>query len=326
MSTDHAQVFNDRENARALGLSLDELSRHHPSLRPVIIKAVVSLLRQAIDVGATFEPAVDERSDYIIEEMAQQMVPSLETQPAKASPSNPTLAAFTRIFRVRLVYRFLKIYSYSSTQVLGGLLRNPTIVKDFVDAGGFDLVFAMTDSPCWPIRFGNTQASTSLAHLTKHAIEHCYPQFIDAIITSIRTSLAQCTEVWSETDAHKKWTAVRERTADAELLGKFKTFHSIFVRLTLFADALYALSVTNSRAAASVIKTFNVQDDPSFIVNLGKIHRLCFRYHILSRSSEPSVSEVPSKEGENAKESGVRYLSTRSHAILTKFFKCGWKY
>lgn len=180
----------------------------------------------------------------------------------------------------------------------------------------------MTDSPCWPIRFGNTQASTSLAHLTKHAIEHCYPQFIDAIVASIRTSLAHCTDIWNETDAHKKWKAVREGTADAELLGRFKTFHSIFVRLTLFADALYALSMTNSRTVTSVIKTFNVQEDPSFIVDLGKIHRLCFRYHILSRSSEPSISKNSAKEGENSKESGVRYLSTRSHAILTKFFKC----
>ncbi|ODN73426.1 hypothetical protein L202_07951 [Cryptococcus amylolentus CBS 6039] len=304
VSPRHEQIFNERDNAKNLGLSLDELARHHPSLRPVIITAVIDVLKKAHEFGATFEPKDEERLDYLVDEISTQMVPSLETQPSKPAPTNKPLAAFTRVFKM-----------------LSGLLRNATIVKDFVNEAGLDTLMLMTDSPCWPIRFGATTAAMALAHLMKYAIESCHAQFLDTIIKSIEASLGQSTEFWMVNDAIDQWQTVREGRANDSLKMKFRVLQSIAVRLTLFGDALYALSGSNPKVATAVIKSFNVQNDPAFIQSLGKVHRLCFRFHVLSRPPKaPPVEEGATPE--QATEPGVRYLSTRLHAILSKFFKC----
>ncbi|WVQ77455.1 hypothetical protein IAR50_007141 [Cryptococcus sp. DSM 104548] len=304
VSPQHEQIFNERENAKNLGLSLDELARHHPSLRPVIVKAVIGVLQSAHQSAATFEPSDEERLDYLVDDVSARMVPSLETQPSKSAPTNKPLAAFTRVFKM-----------------LSGLLRNPTIVKDFVQEAGLDALLLMTDSPCWPIRFGATPAAMALAHLMKYAIESCHPQFLDTIIKSINACLGQSTHVWKIDEAMENWQNIREGRADENLKKEFRVLHGIAVRLTLFGDALYALSGSNSKVVTAVIKSFDVQENPAFIQSLGEVHRLCFRFHVLSRPPKAP----PVGEGETPKETtepGVRYLATRLHAILSKFFKC----
>lgn len=50
-----------------LGQYLDELARHHPSLRPLVLKATLEQLRIACDNGAKFLPIEADRPRYLLD-------------------------------------------------------------------------------------------------------------------------------------------------------------------------------------------------------------------------------------------------------------------
>lgn len=54
-----------------LGQYLDELARHHPSLRPLILKAILDQLRIACENGAKFIPIEADRHRYLLDEADQ---------------------------------------------------------------------------------------------------------------------------------------------------------------------------------------------------------------------------------------------------------------
>lgn len=49
-----------------LGQTLDELARHHPSLRPLLLKAALEQLRIACENGAKFIPIEADRPRYLL--------------------------------------------------------------------------------------------------------------------------------------------------------------------------------------------------------------------------------------------------------------------
>jgi hypothetical protein len=51
-----------------LGQSLDELVRHHPPLRPLVLKGLLDSLQVACDEGAAFVPDEEERKKYLLDD------------------------------------------------------------------------------------------------------------------------------------------------------------------------------------------------------------------------------------------------------------------
>lgn len=49
-----------------LGQHLDELARHHPPLRPLVLNATLEQLRKVCENGAKFVPSEDARSRYLL--------------------------------------------------------------------------------------------------------------------------------------------------------------------------------------------------------------------------------------------------------------------
>ncbi|KAK8853332.1 hypothetical protein IAR55_004036 [Kwoniella newhampshirensis] len=317
MSTTHEYVFNERDNARHLGSLLDELARHHPALRPVILQASLGLLRQATDAGIAFEPEESQRREYFLDEMAQNSNPPIDdVQRSQSPPSNTCLSTFSR--------------------VLSGLLRNAAIAKDFITNGGLDLLLGIADLPCLPIRFGATDAANSLAHLLKHIGEHSHIQLIDSIVASIQEAMNRCIGLWKDDAAPSRWDAMHAGTADDDVRKQFKTLRSLAVRLTFLSEALFALSFSHARIATSIIKALGVTTGSTFLEDLGQIHRVCFQHHVTLRTTKSGVSDsaagwleneeiaaapTPNTSDDPTKESGAKYLATRLHAVLAKFFR-----
>ncbi|WWD19760.1 hypothetical protein CI109_104224 [Kwoniella shandongensis] len=316
----HESVFNERDNGRHLGSSLDELARHHPALRPIILQSCLNLLKQATDAGAAFQPDETQRRDYSLEEMSQtQSSQADEVRPLQSPPSNPCLSTFSRVFKV-----------------LSGLLRSPGISKDFIKEGGLDLLLGVADLPCLPIRFGGTDAASSLAHLLKHIGEHSHVELIDAIVASIQDAMSRSSGLWKESDVSSKWLAMHAGNADPEIREQFNSLRSLAVRLTFLSEALFALSFSHARIGTSIIKALGVTNGSTFIEDLGRVHRVCFRHHALLRISKPPPSDAaaglmeneeiapaptPNTSDDPSKESGAKYLATRLHASLAKFFR-----
>ena len=60
----HQRVLQDKENAVLIGSAVDELIRHHPSLKSAVFEAITSTLSKIEDLGSTFTPSESNESWY----------------------------------------------------------------------------------------------------------------------------------------------------------------------------------------------------------------------------------------------------------------------
>lgn len=60
----HQRVLQDKENAVLIGSAVDELIRHHPSLKPAVFEAIKSTLSKIEDLGNAFAPSESTESWY----------------------------------------------------------------------------------------------------------------------------------------------------------------------------------------------------------------------------------------------------------------------
>jgi E3 ubiquitin-protein ligase HUWE1 len=60
----HQRVLQDKENAVLIGSAVDELIRHHPSLKPAVFEAIKSTLSKIEDLGNMFTPSESTESWY----------------------------------------------------------------------------------------------------------------------------------------------------------------------------------------------------------------------------------------------------------------------
>lgn len=66
-----------------LGQYLDELARHHPSLRPLVLEASLEQLRIACENGAKFVPIEADRPRYLLQasDRAEEFEKAVENEP-----------------------------------------------------------------------------------------------------------------------------------------------------------------------------------------------------------------------------------------------------
>lgn len=60
----HLKTLIDKENAVIIGTAVDELIRHHPSLKLQVFEALKSTLSRIEDLGASYSPPVDIKHWY----------------------------------------------------------------------------------------------------------------------------------------------------------------------------------------------------------------------------------------------------------------------
>lgn len=97
----HDTIMSVPGNPRAIGASLDELVRHHPALRPVLLRAVDKLL-DVVDEGDNFDSKGQEGTyDLVPKWMLESRNGPAPVAPASFTiESNPMLHHFQKVFGV----------------------------------------------------------------------------------------------------------------------------------------------------------------------------------------------------------------------------------
>lgn len=86
----HVKTLQDKDNATYLGAAMDELIRHHPSLKDVVFSAIQGVLERIVVLGNEYVIPQSEAASYglrpLAEEHDTEMAPA---QAATASSSTP---------------------------------------------------------------------------------------------------------------------------------------------------------------------------------------------------------------------------------------------
>jgi E3 ubiquitin-protein ligase HUWE1 len=60
----HIKVLLEKDNANAIGGAVDELVRHHPTLKDVVFESIIGTLQKIEDLGNSFQVPKDQESSY----------------------------------------------------------------------------------------------------------------------------------------------------------------------------------------------------------------------------------------------------------------------
>ena len=61
-SIEHLRALQDGDVASVLGTNIDELMRHHPTLKPNIMNAIMAMLQQILELGQDGSTVVDDNN------------------------------------------------------------------------------------------------------------------------------------------------------------------------------------------------------------------------------------------------------------------------
>lgn len=62
ISEEHIRTLHDNEVPHIVGNSMDELMRHHPSLKEDVLSAIVRMLQKVVDIGSQVSPEDAEKA------------------------------------------------------------------------------------------------------------------------------------------------------------------------------------------------------------------------------------------------------------------------
>ncbi|EGN99872.1 hypothetical protein SERLA73DRAFT_88605 [Serpula lacrymans var. lacrymans S7.3] len=336
----HLKVLQEKENAVLIGTGIDELIRHHPSLKAPVFDAIKSTLGKIEELGQSFVVPEELEQWYgllvssnaddkdvamegVVDDSAQASSDLLEKDvTAETTDDEPPTRAHDNILvsYIDVVCRFLE-----------GLFQHVPHCKDFIrNEDGLDRLGRLTALPCLPYDFANSVASDSLVQVMRTMAEVGPNEALFYLMTLVGSSLAETQTFWQSLDSQSKLLQYMDLTGSyCEGNQHFRSLITLHVRITIMADIFSTAGYAHGRAAISLLQTL-MTEPPKIIADLGALHRACIWENILLKagltskgidlstsSQPPSLRRSSSQISLLSLDSSAPPVSTGTSAVLS---------
>ena len=72
-SEKHQRMLQEKENAVLIGTAVEELIRHHPTLKNAVMEAITLTMGKIEELGNAFEPPEEHKQWYMLQTVAQEV-------------------------------------------------------------------------------------------------------------------------------------------------------------------------------------------------------------------------------------------------------------
>ncbi|KAJ8481173.1 hypothetical protein ONZ45_g15389 [Pleurotus djamor] len=314
VSERHLKVLLDKENAVLMGTAIDELIRHHPSLKGIIFDSLKSVMTKIEDMGNAWKPegdfakwyALTSKKEVEIEEVL--MVDSeLETLPtgdqdvtmddgqentpaAQAIVEEPLDDPKLESDEASKRPHDNQIVSFIDTinRFLEGLFQHPPHCKDFVSLVGLGALGRISSLPCLPYDFASSVASDSMVQVMRTLAEICTTETVQHLMMLVRSSLDETNDFWHVVGGteSKLFALVEFSENDSEERNRqFRRLIALHIRITLLSDVFATASYAHGRAAIALLQTLMSDQGPNILPDLGALHRAALCENLLFKTA-----------------------------------------
>ena len=296
-SPDHVKSMdNESELARLLGSSFDELVRHHPRLKDLVMLSVLSMI---IRVGYFCNPKYTDETRGA----------KLSTEPNKASFHDDVVMAEAgttpMITRTESQDQAVdddpkaspKIASFINVAMkfLSGFFENTALCSKFAELGGLEFVLDFATSESLRYDFSMSSASQEIAKVV-HMIAEQKPHLVLPSLVQRTQDEVDTLQIVSDHDNglafFSKFTTPGQQMEkeDAELGTKLvKSLTSVHSLCNILYET-FSGPVYNSRASHTVFNQVNLTDKYVVLVkSLSRLHRACVWEEILLQKNMPEA-------------------------------------
>ncbi|KAJ1537323.1 hypothetical protein HK096_007058, partial [Nowakowskiella sp. JEL0078] len=280
-SEEHLNNLIDPDIPPLIGSSMDELIRHHPSLKDKVLSSIIGMLAKIIEMG---EEVTEEDKEicFLIKEKEGEDVVVNEDE--KKSVREPRIAQF-----VDVASRFLE-----------GLFQNASHCKDFLKLEGLQLLLKIYSLPSISYDFPSCAAANSLSFLFRIMVEvnpahvvNLLGKEVEEILKLAMNLISNENGVDSEFAKYIDTKGLDYKTGDAV----YRSLVVIHGFSCLIYD-LFCAHMTNSRGVTAVTQMFA---SPDLLLLLGQVHRLTVLENILLKNAVPKTwyNKKPATDSNN---------------------------
>ncbi|KAF9118932.1 hypothetical protein BGW39_000739, partial [Mortierella sp. 14UC] len=266
-SIPHVRAFQDNDGASNLGMSVDELVRHQPSLKPTVLSAVIAMLDQVYKMCNDITFADDLELSSIQKERSKS-VPALgevtEDNAAKVPKKDGMVPPL-----IEAAAKFCESY-----------FQNATIAKDFLKSGGINSLMKFYSLHTLPYDLANTSAFFTLSHLIKLLAETTPSVSIIAVVEEVQKHLDVVEPLLASVNPGSdllKYLDVSS-SSDEDVAQGNRYLHALIslnALSGLLSDMYLTPAFSHGRNQASVLAAFIAAKGDRVLDGLGKLHRMC---------------------------------------------------
>lgn len=293
----HLKVLQDKENSVLIGSAIDELIRHHPSLKPPVFEAIKSTLGKIEDLGNAYVVPEDLRPWYGLSSVSIDLSPmegieaegavhsavqsDAQSAPLPGSTNNPedgSLKSHDNIIvhYIDVVGRFLE-----------GLFQHTPHCRDFItQTDGMERLLRLTALPCLPYDFANSVSSDSLVQVIRTMGETAPNEALVYLAKQVKESLADTKGFWESLEEDSKLLPLVDITSEEEPEAnrRFRNLVTLHTRITLLSEVYATASYAHSRATAGFLQILMGRGAPEIVPDLGALHRACVWENIIFKT------------------------------------------
>ncbi|KAG9103766.1 hypothetical protein FRC06_008224 [Ceratobasidium sp. 370] len=302
-SEPHIKVLLEKDNANAIGGAVDELVRHHPTLKNVVFESIVGTLQKVEDLGNAFQVPKEQESLYrligttssapareppaatpawlavgqesaVASGVATPAVPEIDEQDtAKVERGDNAIAS-----HIDIVCRFLD-----------GMFQHVPHCHEFVsNTDGLDRLARLYALPCLPLGYGASVAADSMVQLLRSMTEVAATQTLASLTKHVRQSLDETKVYWEQPSDQSRLAQLMNQAVQGDLdeaNAEYRKLFTLHLRVNLLADIYTTVGYTHSRGGPPLIQTLTGPDSGDILPKLGALHRAFVWEHAALKSA-----------------------------------------
>lgn len=300
-SETHLKVLLEKENAANIGSSIDELVRHHPTLKNIVFNSVISTLKKIEMLGKEFVPASDIQQYYLLGLNTQTSSPpkaddvpmeevhatssSAEAQQPPVPEADADELSATEESQAKTHDNLVINYIDVVGRFLEGLFQHAGHCKDFIqNTEGLDCISRLLALPCLPYDYANQINSDALVQVIRMIVEVCPADALIHLVKQVQESLDETSDFWKTPRKESTLLPYIDINNTEDLVKANDFFHrliTLHIRVTLLADVYSTAGYIQGRQAVGPLQKSTVGILPS----LGALHRSCMWENIVLKNA-----------------------------------------
>ncbi|KAG0340869.1 hypothetical protein BG000_010885 [Podila horticola] len=267
-SIPHVRAFQESDINSNIGVSMDELVRHQPTLKPSVMKEISTMLNAVLQKCAPEEVSADEMVFCTLQKTRAADAPapgeSNEEDESKDDRKDSLVAQL-----IEGAARFCESF-----------FQNSSNARDFLKDNGVDLLMKFYRLPTLPYDLANTPAFFTLSHLLKLLSETNPAVAVAAVVNEVNQRLdavkplLESQNPGSELIMYIDISNLSENDA-AQGNAILSSLISLHALSGLLSDMYCAPAFSHGRNSASVLSAFVTAQGDKALSGLGQLHRMC---------------------------------------------------
>lgn len=337
-SIPHVRAFQESDINSNIGVSMDELVRHQPTLKPSVMEEISTMLNAVLLKCAPEEVSADEMVFCTLQKTRAADAPAPgennEEDESKDDRKDSLVAQL-----IEGAARFCESF-----------FQNSSNARDFLKDNGVDLLMKFYRLPTLPYDLANTPAFFTLSHLLKLLSETNPAVAVAAVVNEVNQRLDAVKPLLESQNPESELIKYIDISSLSEsdlaqgnaILSSLISLHALS---GLLSDMYCAPAFSHGRNSASVLSAFVTAQGDKALSGLGQLHRMCLWESIVMKrilqkgwnDPNPKAKKllnnplIPGTVDDSADEAstGDKEMSTRvpeidmysPTAINTKYFK-----